>query len=1419
MTNYQTVVAATSGLTNYWKFDGNANDSTGSLNVTLGAGYTTGTAGQENNALTADSSATKTGCTAAVPNTFFNATYSIEMWFKLGQHRASQQELMRMSNELALEIQTDGTLLYYYNGSQAATTGTYDDNTWHHLVVTRDSSRVVKVYVDGTQRATFTAPTGAPASASLYICGSQYTSQAVITGQMDEVALYNVALSSGTVTSHYAARTLNTSFDAATAVLTLTGNDPTYVGPTTNVAVDVDTPKVKLTSQTHLELNASLKYQVTAAGAINIDSTNVIGGGQYFSVFKYDIPGDVNIADLKSGILSVTSLVTGGTGGTGRIWPIIADFNSSTNNPTVAGPGITFTPGTPINIDVLSLMTLPNFYGFKVTNDSSSGSDGFVVGAVLKIDYTVEPLGVDTTVDTPNVSLVANDVTVVQNVSTDTATAVATLNANDVTVDANVSPDVIIDVATATVMLNGNDPVISLPIIVDLTTETVTLTANDPSIEFSNNVDITMDTPITNFVAYKPTNINGEPIEDTEEEDRYFVSTKRSVDTGDVWWRLNEISGTDISNRANPTIPSPGTGTGVYHNVTIGLHEGIDSRHSVQFNGTSYITENESTSPGSNEQFTIPSSLEFTFKTERTTQFLMGGADAIAPAGAGSPTEVGGSEFWLQDGKINFRAYNLGNPNVPFNQQPPLSTNILGFKNLADGHWHHIVVNMGGLNAARGTRSLEIWVDGQLEIRRFAGVTGTGPNETTETANIYFGMPDFVGGRPDSSFDQWRFLPAMPITQAQWFLGDMTEIVFRNGSLLTEDQILLQDDMMFGRDPIYPETARMTLRAYDASAKGNKKRLLVIDMSDGLGSEGSANDIVVNSGPIIDAWGNIVAASSAGQFHFTGPGNNMGRGLQNSDDLYGYQVFKVHARAGFLDNVTDNERLLDLTIDLNMEDYDVISVVDYPHTDAAWSWFDGLDTYNTPPFITGRRMVENLVEQIRAQVVAGKSLFVSDPDLAVAIGVINRYEFVPNLRERDYSTVQLGSNSGYYDFQAAKIDPWGTSFGGSNQLIGIGYEDQHDNTRQRVRELVSGLTDIPGYITTDFIAQYNRDPMATPPYQETFKYADRTGGLSIGDEFYLLGALGPSDLDITAEILGKDRTSARLNGWLATPMQNVIAGKTVTSFAEKTYTLDRIENNPYRDYAISIVVEPGDSLKGQNVLGKVYVNFTEAWTEWAPMLETKNIQIVPDNSALPLPFRQTEEQRKWSWSTHRGDWTGTSYQQGTAPQIVLNPDGTISADGNNKNTGSAVVRFNWNGWFPTVKIDVPSMAFRGFRWLAEIETVESGSVIIGVETPAITLHSEGAVVQAATGTTVELTTPRVVMNGYNDADTESTDADVLLITPYVTLVAGSMREIVDLSTPMVTLKAYNDLDVGFAEDNVLVLTLPFHNITLFMEER
>ena len=84
-------------------------------------------------------------------------------------------------------------------------TARFDDNQWHHIVVTRDQpSGVVRLYVDGVAVGTATFTTSLLNSLASIRVGSDYLNNRRYTGQLDNLQLYNTVLGADTVQQLYA---------------------------------------------------------------------------------------------------------------------------------------------------------------------------------------------------------------------------------------------------------------------------------------------------------------------------------------------------------------------------------------------------------------------------------------------------------------------------------------------------------------------------------------------------------------------------------------------------------------------------------------------------------------------------------------------------------------------------------------------------------------------------------------------------------------------------------------------------------------------------------------------------------------------------------------------------------------------------------------------------------------------------------------------------------------------------------------------------------------------------------------------------------------------------------------------------------------------------------------------------------------
>jgi len=84
-------------------------------------------------------------------------------------------------------------------------------NTWYHVVATYDGT-MMRIYVNGVLDGSRTAPESGPAGTIAYASdghgvgiGAAFAGGPVFGGKIDEVAVYDKALSAARVADHYAA--------------------------------------------------------------------------------------------------------------------------------------------------------------------------------------------------------------------------------------------------------------------------------------------------------------------------------------------------------------------------------------------------------------------------------------------------------------------------------------------------------------------------------------------------------------------------------------------------------------------------------------------------------------------------------------------------------------------------------------------------------------------------------------------------------------------------------------------------------------------------------------------------------------------------------------------------------------------------------------------------------------------------------------------------------------------------------------------------------------------------------------------------------------------------------------------------------------------------------------------------------------
>ncbi|MFC8349014.1 LamG-like jellyroll fold domain-containing protein [Streptomyces sp. NPDC057280] len=151
------------------------------------------------------------------------SAYSLELWFKTTTTSggkligfANKVQLTSTSYDKHIYMTNNGRLVFgVYTGSvrTITTLQSFNDGNWHHVVATQGGDGM-RLYVDGTQRASNAFVTGNEQSSGFWRVGGDNLdswpnrpSSRFFTGQIDEVAVYGSVLTSSQVASHYSTGT------------------------------------------------------------------------------------------------------------------------------------------------------------------------------------------------------------------------------------------------------------------------------------------------------------------------------------------------------------------------------------------------------------------------------------------------------------------------------------------------------------------------------------------------------------------------------------------------------------------------------------------------------------------------------------------------------------------------------------------------------------------------------------------------------------------------------------------------------------------------------------------------------------------------------------------------------------------------------------------------------------------------------------------------------------------------------------------------------------------------------------------------------------------------------------------------------------------------------------------------------------
>jgi len=710
-----------------------------------------------------------------------------------------------------------------------------------------------------------------------------------------------------------------------------------------------------------------------------------------------------------------------------------------------------------------------------------------------------------------------------------------------------------------------------------------------------------------------------------------------------------------------------------------------------------------------NESYSGGWTLETMFRTTKKNQYIATGY--LLGDTTSSVSRNKRSGIRLKDGKIAF--INEKDTSLGYLKSSD-SIAFTGYKDIADGEWHHLIIQLRNDGVDANNARLQVWIDGQLDIQRF-GLRSYSPNQIGFNSSDVDAYSDF----------------------------DMSAISINKRSYVLEKEILINYLAAIDVTPIEVPVAKASADfGKETKASGNRGRALMLYFwptaseqlkgvytytnftSDEAANTLTTMDYYTSPPQEYEGW-DVFPVDVTGRFvsELVKP---EAYGVENIKlttfssyvgpwDGPNTKTYLVNSRGTFVNPVTDAARYIDLINDIDLSQFDMIFFKNYPNDPKEKDAFTGSEIVDAYFNLRESKLFEDFLKSLRAAVDTGVSLMVSSAQLALDLKIVDRVEVVPamddNIGQGNYSDPYAPTQM--FGIEGAVDLPVPPEYDEP-----LGWEDTWKNNRTRIVNTHPGITDYPALVKTQFAFWRATDEFRWGAPDRPFARYEHKNALAVGDEFVISTTGGDGNKSTT---------------YLATPFENVKAGKIITAFANTVRRgLDLIDN-PYKNYAQSIILEPGDVLDGRQVGGKIYVNFTEEinkvtetgsieltsdyWVNYA--YENGAIDIAARNDLLQQDFVQTETPY-WSLNgMHILQQAGAQYEldtdfekPGVQKKAVktrkINKAGGLSFT--SVPTGGVFFSSTYAWQYPMINFEVPSMPTRGFRWLSNREVLE-GTVI------------------------------------------------------------------------------------------------------------
>ena len=540
------------------------------------------------------------------------------------------------------------------------------------------------------------------------------------------------------------------------------------------------------------------------------------------------------------------------------------------------------------------------------------------------------------------------------------------------------------------------------------------------------------------------------------------------------------------------------------------------------------------------------------------------------------PSQNTGSAIALKNGKITFIASNSTNVETGYET-------FSGFKDIADGNWHHVIIQYFGATLEAQNR-VQVWIDGKLDIQRY-GYTPYIPGRVGyNSANINL-YSDF----------------------------NISGFAINSPSIINERDTSLHYFAAIGHEPYLatPATATATFGT-GTRAKGNRARALMLYFWPTFNAEvgyyvGQYNNPFAPVG-VNDTEGRDVG----GDFDYDTFYGLTTYLTQSTQQFFDWDVFPLPVQkfyAGdtykgdrnpllkdtvkigqgpegttYIDEVTDNYRYLNLIKDVyELDQYDAIFFRNYPDQSSEQDK-QGLNSktevdayFNLQEKELFKEFLDSLREAIDTY---GISLFVTNPQLAVDLGIIQAATPVDLMRDAgNFFPDEFSDNRA--PVVTGRIDSTGNTLDPVNQY-GAGWYDTFFNDRHRVINTLEYLTDDNTFIWTDYAFYKHSDELNYGGADKLYKrYENRPYGLQIGDEFVFADSGNPR---------------FRLP-YQAIKPEHLKAGIPITALGATAHlqNFDSYQQgtNPYKDYITTVALPVGTNLNGKLTGGKIFVSFSE----------------------------------------------------------------------------------------------------------------------------------------------------------------------------------------------------------------------------------